>query len=822
MLRRHRPTRYPLSRRRFLQGAAGGIVGATVPSLAGRLPAALAAVSCPSDNPIVSENRCTDPETWSPGWNFRCAAQQPDFVGFATTASINRGEAISFKASTSDGGFVSRTDVRLQIWRLGYYAGRGARLIHQQSNLTVTFKDTAAPNAFGTYTCANFDVMATIPGGTTASWPSGVYLAKMSSAVPSVRDWHMVFVVRDDDRARDLLVVMPTNSWQAYNYYGAMGFTSGKSLYYFNSNNQPAAGVYDDGLGRIRASKLSFDRPHVNPFNSFLDWVLNTEFPLIYWLEQMGYDLAYTEDVALTSAPAAQLRKPTTKTIVIAGHSEYWTKGMRDNVQAARDAGTNVASFSANTAYWQVRYEDAGRTLVCFKSIEGTGATGTGNKAFNDFGPGNAGPGSPDSALGPLGTAINGQNQPELATTTFRDPGIDHLATGADDDMPTSDGAPPNGANNIGRVGINRPENELFGILYLGDDDTKPHGLTIPAGANGEFAAHPDWRNCNIPASGTSIGASLLGWEWDGIPSAGSPVYAAAAAVQPARVKRMSQTDPRINPSGSLTYLLDAGRKRSFGVAAQPPAGQQPYASAVTYRHASGAYVFASGTMQWSWGLAPRFNAYAPTLMNKYQDLPVSDADPRIQQATYNILSTGGVQPDTPTENIVLDPGPAPPPEPPIPVPPAPPSPPAPTPPGPDRTPPRIVVRTGQVTVASDGVARIRITLDRTEARGALGKISLETQRTYRLARTRRRRRLAIGSRTYQILSGRSLTVDVKLTAIGRRLLRDARSRTLPIYVQVQAQDLAGNARTIRVKRTLRRPASRRATSGQRARRSTT
>ena len=38
---------------------------------------------------------------------------------------------------------------------------------------------------------------------------------------------------------------------------------------------------------------------------------------------------------------------------------------MRDNVEAARDAGTNIASFSANTAYWQVRFEDAGPLARC-------------------------------------------------------------------------------------------------------------------------------------------------------------------------------------------------------------------------------------------------------------------------------------------------------------------------------------------------------------------------------------------------------------------------------------------------------------------------
>ncbi len=39
------------------------------------------------------------------------------------------------------------------------------------------------------------------------------------------------------------------------------------------------------------------------------------------------------------------------------GHDEYWSKGMRDNVQAAINAGVNVAFFSANDMYWQIRFE---------------------------------------------------------------------------------------------------------------------------------------------------------------------------------------------------------------------------------------------------------------------------------------------------------------------------------------------------------------------------------------------------------------------------------------------------------------------------------
>src|SRR5207244_4360201 len=163
----------------------------------------------------------------------------------------------------------------------------------------------------------------------------------------------------------------------------------------------------NSAYNQAHGAKVSFDRPFTTALSDF-NWVLHTEFALIYWLEQMGYDIAYTDDVAMTFQ-ADQLRSPNTQTLVIAGHSEYWTKGMRDNVEAARDAGTNIVSLSANTGYWQVRYEnpsatgaatgiDDARTLVCFKTVEATGSTGS--TGVNDYGPGNADQGQANSALG--------------------------------------------------------------------------------------------------------------------------------------------------------------------------------------------------------------------------------------------------------------------------------------------------------------------------------------------------------------------------------------------------------------------------------------
>jgi hypothetical protein len=55
--------------------------------------------------------------------------------------------------------------------------------------------------------------------------------------------------------------------------------------------------------------------------------------------------------------------------VLTLGHGEYWTKEMRAAFDAARDAGTNLAFLGSNTAYWQIRYEDGGRTIFGYKSM---------------------------------------------------------------------------------------------------------------------------------------------------------------------------------------------------------------------------------------------------------------------------------------------------------------------------------------------------------------------------------------------------------------------------------------------------------------------
>ena len=182
----------------------------------------------------------------------------------------------------------------------------------------------------------------------------------------------------------------------------------------------------------------------------------------------------------------------------------------------------NIASFSANTAYWKVRYENGTRRLVCYKTVQGDGSGSSGRVSANDWGPDGL-ENTADDALGLDRLAGTADDHPENSTTTFRD-----------------NGAPPGDPNAPvpGRVGPDMPENQLFGVMYFGDNDSHNYALRVPAAnPDGEYSADRIWRRAGLPLNAaTSIGTNIVGWEWDSV-----PVQSQYLSRQPAGVKRREQ-----------------------------------------------------------------------------------------------------------------------------------------------------------------------------------------------------------------------------------------------------------------------------------------
>jgi hypothetical protein len=320
-----------VSRRGFLKGAAAGsgVLATDLSALSGLAGATSATVA--------DENAQTGalPAEWD-------IDPDPSIEGFATQFSVNAGQTIQFKVRTNS------TAYRLDIYRLGWYGGRGARKVVSVTPSVPLPQSQPAPLAntdTGLVDCSNWAVSAS--WAVPASAVSGVYVANLNRLDASASN-RILFVVRNDGRQSDVLVQTSDTTYQAYNSWGGNSLYTGSATY-------------------GRATKVSYNRPLGDHGLENEFWY--AEYPLVRWLERNGYDVSYFSDVDSHQRPAELLRH---KVFISSGHDEYWSKAQRANVEAARDAGVNLIFMTGNEVFWKVRWEPGAdgtpdRTLVCYK-----------------------------------------------------------------------------------------------------------------------------------------------------------------------------------------------------------------------------------------------------------------------------------------------------------------------------------------------------------------------------------------------------------------------------------------------------------------------
>jgi hypothetical protein len=299
-------------------------------------------------NDIVNENALAG----SPPSEWDIIGSGSDTIqGFTTSISVNKGDTVYFKINTPS------THYRLDIYRVGYYQGNGARKVASLDEVLSAPQVQPGPltdPATGLNDFGNWNVSASWAVPTTAV--SGIYFAKLVREDGVTGSSHVFFVVRNDASTSDLLYQTSDTTWEAYNTYG------GDSLY--------------SGNGSVgRAYKVSYNRPFTDRGISgglgTFDWVFHAEYPMVRWLEANGYDVTYFTHVD-TAARGAEIKNH--KAFLSVGHDEYWANDERSSVEAARDAGVNLAFFSGDTSFWKTRWEPSidgsgtpFRTLVCYK-----------------------------------------------------------------------------------------------------------------------------------------------------------------------------------------------------------------------------------------------------------------------------------------------------------------------------------------------------------------------------------------------------------------------------------------------------------------------
>ncbi|GAA3602665.1 hypothetical protein GCM10022236_00560 [Microlunatus ginsengisoli] len=304
--------------------------------------------AAPCDAPVTSKIACENTKTGTPETTWQVSgAGSANLQGFATDISVNVGGTIGFKIDTSLSSY------SMDIYRLGYYQGNGARKITSIPNPTATDQPNCKTDSTtGLIDCGNWSQSASwaVPSDAV----SGIYFARIYSGSSAS---HIMFIVRDDSSHSDLFMQTSDTTWQAYNSYGGNSFYVGGPG---TSGNTP------------RAYKLSYNRPFkTNDGVETHDFVWNAEYPMVRFLEANGYDVSYTTGMD-TDRRGSLIKNH--KTFLSVGHDEYWSGNQRANVESARDAGVNLAFFSGNEVFWKTRWENSidgtstpYRTLVTYK-----------------------------------------------------------------------------------------------------------------------------------------------------------------------------------------------------------------------------------------------------------------------------------------------------------------------------------------------------------------------------------------------------------------------------------------------------------------------
>lgn len=267
-------------------------------------------------------------------WRVEPPADEAAVEGYASQISVAPGKKVQLHVSTNPAA-----RYRVEVYRIGWYGGAGGKLLACAPSCTRDREGTPqavpAPDPVTGELRAGWQVTNEIT--VAPDWVSGYYLAKvvLTSGPDAGKSSGIPFVVRGPDGTQSaVLVVLPVNTWQAYNEWG------GFSLY-----TDPRAAV-----------KVSFDRPYAAS-----DDQVYMDYPIARFIDQFGYDATYTTDADVDADPTVLTRH---RLIVVGAHSEYWTKAMRDGFEAARGTGVNLAFLGGNEVYWQIRYADPERRVL--------------------------------------------------------------------------------------------------------------------------------------------------------------------------------------------------------------------------------------------------------------------------------------------------------------------------------------------------------------------------------------------------------------------------------------------------------------------------
>ena len=169
-------------------------------------------------------------------------------------------------------------------------------------------------------------------------WATGVYFVKLTAN--DGRIGYAPFVIRPTvlgEKSR-VAVVIPTNTWQAYNFRDSDGNGWGDTWYAKGAQSTVK-------LGR------AFIRRGVPP-----QW-RKYDLGFLRWLHATGREPDILTESDLESIRTAEELIALYDLVIFPGHTEYVTRHEYDLIRNYRELGGNLAFLSANNFFWSVRLQ---------------------------------------------------------------------------------------------------------------------------------------------------------------------------------------------------------------------------------------------------------------------------------------------------------------------------------------------------------------------------------------------------------------------------------------------------------------------------------
>jgi hypothetical protein len=325
--------------------------------------------------------RGTHTLTWSPA-----ATLNPRTYLIRITATDATGNHVTYGAPNAKVGRYPRGPVvRVQgidagFTRPNFLPGEVAQVHIATDEPTLTLRVFhSGPEQFVTYADNQFAGIEVDQQPTTIEWgawrssrhtisfripdvTSGLYYLQLTG--PDGRVGYAPFVVRPMflGTTSRVLVVLPTNTWQAYNFQDANDDGYGDTWYAGPPNK------YVD-LGRTYIARGVPPRFY------------RYDLPFLHWLYWSGKTAEFISDSDFAQIGNGDELARAYDLVIFEGHEEYVLPHEYDVVQRYRDLGGNLMFLSANNFFWKVakakqvlqkigRWRDAGRPEAALIGVE--------------------------------------------------------------------------------------------------------------------------------------------------------------------------------------------------------------------------------------------------------------------------------------------------------------------------------------------------------------------------------------------------------------------------------------------------------------------